>query len=36
MTSDRRAILYGLGAVGLWSTVATAFKVALGYMSPLT
>ncbi|GED21214.1 DMT family transporter [Halomonas halmophila] len=36
MTADRRAILYGLGAVGLWSTVATAFKVALGHMSPLT
>lgn len=28
-------MLYGLGAVGLWSTVATAFKVALGHMSPL-
>src|SRR5690554_7030979 len=28
-------MLYGLGAVALWSTVATAFKVALGYMSPL-
>ncbi|OBX34313.1 EamA-like transporter family protein [Halomonas elongata] len=36
MTADRRAILYGIGAVGLWSTVATAFKVALGHMSPLT
>ncbi len=32
---DRQAILFGLGAVALWSTVATAFKVALGYMSPL-
>ena len=32
---DRTAILYGLGAVALWSTVATAFKVALSYMSPL-
>lgn len=28
-------MLFGLGAVALWSTVATAFKVALGYMSPL-
>lgn len=28
-------MLYGLGAVALWSTVATAFKVALGYMGPL-
>lgn len=32
---DRQAMLFGLGAVALWSTVATAFKVALGYMSPL-
>lgn len=32
---DRAAILYGLGAVALWSTVATAFKVALSQMSPL-
>ncbi|GAA3896801.1 DMT family transporter [Halomonas cibimaris] len=35
MNQDRQAMLYGLGAVALWSTVATAFKVALGYMSPL-
>ncbi|TFH84985.1 DMT family transporter [Billgrantia azerbaijanica] len=35
MTQDGRAMLFGLGAVALWSTVATAFKVALGYMSPL-
>lgn len=35
MTQDRQAMFYGLGAVALWSTVATAFKVALGYMSPL-
>ncbi|TLF48316.1 DMT family transporter [Halomonas urmiana] len=28
-------MLFGLGAVALWSTVATAFKVALTYMSPL-
>ena len=33
--SDRQAMLFGLGAVALWSTVATAFKVALAYMSPL-
>ncbi|WP_258801660.1 DMT family transporter [Halomonas sp. DQ26W] len=32
---DRQAILFGLGAVALWSTVATAFKIALAYMSPL-
>ena len=36
MTRDGRAMLYGLGAVGLWSTVATAFKVGLAHMSPLT
>ncbi|MFQ3787936.1 DMT family transporter [Halomonas sp. A29] len=35
MGQDRQAILFGLGAVALWSTVATAFKVALTYMSPL-
>lgn len=35
MNQDRQAILYGLGAVALWSTVATAFKVALSWMSPL-
>ncbi|PMR73187.1 DMT family transporter [Billgrantia endophytica] len=35
MTGDRQAILFGLGAVALWSTVATAFKVALSHMSPL-
>lgn len=35
MTRDGQAMLYGLGAVALWSTVATAFKVALTYMSPL-
>ncbi|RUR50750.1 DMT family transporter [Vreelandella populi] len=35
MSQDRQAVLYGLGAVALWSTVATAFKVGLGWMSPL-
>lgn len=35
MNQDRQAILYGLGAVALWSTVATAFKLALAWMSPL-
>lgn len=35
MSADRRAMLYGLGAVGLWSTVATAFKVALTDLTPL-
>ncbi|MCC5883125.1 MAG: DMT family transporter [Halomonas sp.] len=32
---DRQAILFGLGAVALWSTVATAFKLALTYITPL-
>lgn len=35
MNQDRQAILFGLGAVALWSTVATAFKVALAWMTPL-
>ena len=35
MSQDRQAILYGLGAVALWSTVDTAFKMALAWMSPL-
>lgn len=35
MSQDRQAVLYGLGAVALWSTVATAFKVALTWMSPI-
>ena len=35
MSQDREAMLYGLGAVALWSTVATAFKLALEQMSPL-
>lgn len=35
LRQDREAMLFGLGAVALWSTVATAFKVALAYMSPL-
>ncbi|MGP9765772.1 DMT family transporter [Halomonas sp. AOP13-D3-9] len=35
MNQDRYAIFCGLGAVALWSTVATAFKVALAWMSPV-
>ncbi len=34
MTNERQATLYGLGAVLLWSTVATAFKLTLRYLSP--
>lgn len=33
--NQRRALAFGLAAVALWSTVATAFKLALGYLSPL-
>lgn len=32
MTDDRRALLFALGAVLFWSTVATAFKIALRYL----
>ena len=34
MTDDRTATLFGLGAVLLWSTVATAFKLSLRHLSP--
>ena len=33
--TDRRAVKMGLGAVMLWSTVATAFSLSLGYLTPL-
>lgn len=33
MTASRKAILMGLVAVALWSTVATAFKIALSFIS---
>ena len=35
ISNDRLALIYGLGAVGLWSTVATAFKLSLAHVSPL-
>ncbi|MFK5925335.1 MAG: DMT family transporter [Desulfuromusa sp.] len=35
MSNQRKAILYGLGAVLLWSTVATAFKLSLRHFSPI-
>jgi len=31
---QREAIFYALAAVGLWSTVASAFKISLRYLSP--
>lgn len=33
--TDRRAVKLGLGAVLLWSTVATAFSLSLQYLTPL-
>jgi drug/metabolite transporter (DMT)-like permease len=32
--TQRQALLYALAAVGLWSTVATAFKLSLRYLEP--
>jgi drug/metabolite transporter (DMT)-like permease len=34
MVDQRKAYLYGLGAVFLWSTVATAFKLSLRHLPP--
>lgn len=34
MKNQTRAYLYGLAAVFLWSTVATAFKLSLNYLTP--
>ncbi len=35
LKQSNQAYLYGLGAICLWSTVATAFKLALAHFSPL-
>lgn len=35
MTNQTKAYLYGLTTVLLWSTVATAFKISLRYMTPV-
>ncbi|MFT4908179.1 MAG: drug/metabolite transporter (DMT)-like permease [Oleispira sp.] len=35
MTNQKQAMLFGLGAVLLWSTVATAFKLSLREFTPL-
>lgn len=35
MNSQRKAFFFGLSAVLLWSTVATAFKLSLRYFSPI-
>ena len=35
MTTQHKALLYGLSAVLLWSTVATAFKLSLRHFSPI-
>ena len=34
MSSDDKALLYGLGTVLLWSTVASAFKLSLRHLAP--
>jgi len=34
MTSQKKAYLYGISAVLCWSTVATAFKLSLEYLTP--
>ncbi len=34
MKDQKKAYLFGLGAVACWSTVATAFKLSLDYFSP--
>ena len=33
--SNQRALIYALAAVGLWSTMATAFKWALEFNTPM-
>lgn len=35
LKQSNQAYLYGIGAICLWSTVATAFKLALAHFSPL-
>jgi len=35
MTSEKQATLYGLSAVLLWSTIATAFKLSLRHLQPI-
>ncbi|WMC10629.1 DMT family transporter [Oceanimonas pelagia] len=34
MKNQKKAYLFGLGAVACWSTVASAFKLSLGYFEP--
>ncbi|WP_207262246.1 DMT family transporter [Desulfovibrio sp. Huiquan2017] len=35
MTNSKKALLYGLATVSIWSTVASAFKIALRDLAPL-
>ncbi|BCS86996.1 DMT family transporter [Pseudodesulfovibrio sediminis] len=35
MTNQQKALIFGLVAVGIWSTVASAFKIALRHLDPL-
>lgn len=36
MNDQGKAYIFALAAVAIWSTVATAFKIALGYLDPYT
>ncbi len=35
MTNSTKALLYGLATVGIWSTVASAFKISLRHLDPI-
>ncbi len=35
MTNSKKALLFGLGTVAIWSTVASAFKISLRHLDPL-
>ena len=35
MTDQKKATRYGLATVAMWSTVASAFKLALAHLTPL-
>ena len=35
MEKNRKSVLYACGVIGFWSTVATAFKIALSFVSYL-
>lgn len=35
MTNSKKALIFGLATVGIWSTVASAFKISLRHLDPL-